>query len=193
MKEELGLSENEDYRIVGGEPIFEGLSFQVSIQEKRRGNHFCGGSIIHQDFVLTAAHCCEGFHADELEIVAGRINIQKAHEEGEQRRDVTEVIIHEDWDSSTVKNDICLLRVGKGFIKTSSVEPIALASENEEFQGTAKVSGWGTTKFGGAASDVLQAVDVPFVSLKGCQESYGEDNIFDTMLCAGATGKDSCQ
>merc|ERR1719277_2707010 len=60
---------------------------------------------------------------------------------------------------------------------------------------TCTVSGWGTTSEGGSLAKVLMKVDVPVVSDDDCRGSYGQDEIADSMICAGldAGGKDSCQ
>merc|ERR1711982_195238 len=79
----------------------------------------------------------------------------------------------------------------------SNVGTIGLPSNMEEYaEGTiCTVSGWGTTTEGGSLARVLQKVDVPVVSDEHCRDSYGQDDITDSMICAGLDqgGKDSCQ
>jgi len=57
------------------------------------------------------------------------------------------------------------------------------------------VSGWGTTSEGGSLARTLMKVDVPVVSDDDCRDAYGQNDIADSMICAGldAGGKDSCQ
>ena len=73
------------------------------------------------------------------------------------------------------------------------VQPVTLPEQEEEFTGTALVSGWGTTREGGGLPATLQKVDVPIVSDDDCRISYPGDWIADSMMCAGEKGKDSCQ
>ena len=69
-------------------------------------------------------------------------------------------------------------------------------SMNEYAEGTTcTVSGWGTTSEGGSLARNLMKVDVPVVSDDNCRDAYGQNDIPDSMICAGLDqgGKDSCQ
>ena len=96
-------------RIVGGEDAQPGeFPYQVSWQSKH-GFNSCGGSILKHHYVLTAAHCCEGV-AHNYQIVAGEHNVDE--DDGtEQRMEIQKRIIHENYDSSTTDNDVCILHV----------------------------------------------------------------------------------
>jgi len=111
---------------------------------------------------------------------------------------VAKVMLHEQYDSWTITNDICLLELESSADFSSSViDKIMLPSDGEEYTAgtTCTVSGWGTTSEGGSLAKVLMKVDVPVVSDDDCRGSYGQDEIADSMICAGldAGGKDSCQ
>ena len=96
-------------RIVGGEDVQPGeFPYQVSWQSKH-GFNSCGGSILKHHYVLTAAHCCEGV-SHSYQIVAGEHNVDE--DDGtEQRMEIQKRIIHENYDSSTTDNDVCILHV----------------------------------------------------------------------------------
>ena len=82
--------------------------YQVSWQSKH-GFNSCGGSIISSEYVLTAAHCCEGV-SHSYQIVAGEHNVDE--DDGtEQRMEIKKRIVHEDYDSSNIDNDVCVLQV----------------------------------------------------------------------------------
>ena len=65
---------------------------------------------MHKDWVVTAAHCCAGQSHFSLHVVAGGI-LKNTNEGEEQRVDVQEILMHEDYDAYTITNDICLLHV----------------------------------------------------------------------------------
>lgn len=93
-------------RIVGGEGAGTGTwDWTVSISID--GMYLCGGSILSQSWILSAAHC---FYQDEnatIIIYAGS-NLQWM---GSQSRLVSQVILHADYDESTYSNDIALLKL----------------------------------------------------------------------------------
>jgi len=110
---------------------------------------------------------------------------------------VDRIFVHKDYSSSTVLNDIGLIRLN-GSVRLNDCEaPIALPPKKQEYPVGMKctTSGWGTTEEGGSLPDALRHVQVPLISDAKCAENYGEDSIFDSMICAGLKdgGKDSCQ
>merc|ERR1712215_436415 len=111
---------------------------------------------------------------------------------------VSKVMLHEDYDSWTIENDICLLELeSQADFSSSVIGSISLPSSMEEYPaGTdCTVSGWGTTSEGGSLGKTLMKVTVPVVSDDDCRDAYGVSEIADSMICAGLEqgGKDSCQ
>jgi len=194
LERSLGISD----RIVGGEIVEpNSIPFQISMQFKGilgGFSHSCGGSVYDASTILTAAHCCAGQSASNIQIVAGDHSLS-GNEGTEQTRAVTRVVDHEDFSSFTLKNDVCLLKLAAPLNLNSEVSPVALPSQGQLFpdSGRATVSGWGTLRSGGALPDLLHAVEVPLVSDASCEDSYGNRMSAKEMLCAGEAGKDSCQ
>merc|ERR1719315_145240 len=111
---------------------------------------------------------------------------------------VSKVMLHEDYDSWTIENDICLLELeSQADFSSSVIGSISLPSSMEEYPaGTdCTVSGWGTTSEGGSLGKTLMKVTVPVLSDDDCRDAYGVSEIADSMICAGLEqgGKDSCQ
>ena len=134
-------------RIVGGIEAQSGeFPWQVSWQRKgfNTYSHSCGGSIINENWVLTAAHCCAGIY--EGKIVAGGLKLRE--DEGiEQERSYVE-FIHPEYDSRTTNNDVCLLKLNEplDLSNPSQVGPISINTGSDVESGpTFTVSGWGTT------------------------------------------------
>ena len=110
LERSLGISD----RIVGGEIVEpNSIPFQISMQFKGilgGFSHSCGGSVYDASTILTAAHCCAGQSASNIQIVAGDHSLS-GNEGTEQTRAVTRVVDHEDFSSFTLKNDVCLLKL----------------------------------------------------------------------------------
>jgi len=192
----------DESRIVGGtETKPHAYPFQVSVQT-RSGSHSCGGSILDENNVMTAAHCCTTF-GGLTQVVIGEHNLRE--EEGvEQTIQIDQKIQHEDYQSSTFNNDICILRLASPIKlddKTAKpVVPIAFpegtdCSDESQYLGKNwRVIGWGTLEAGGFISQTLQEVDVPYVDRATCDKDYGLfTKVTDQMVCAGKEGFDSCQ
>lgn len=181
--------------IVGGTDAVKGeFPFQVSIQ-KNGTSHFCGGSLIKPNWVLTAAHCVAGWSANNKVIVGLHDRNDKV---GTESFSVTKVISHPQYDSQKYDYDFALLQLSGD----SKFAPIELNSaeivvpENDE-KIMVWTSGWGTTREGSfSLPRILQKVEVPLVTPKACNSSTAYNGqVSDRMLCAGLEqgGKDSCQ
>jgi len=185
-------------KIVGGEEAEYG-EFPHQITLLRGGIHgslMCGGSLVAPGWAVTAGHCCHHQHANKLGVAVG--NHRLSHQDSDQENiKVSKIVLHEDYDSWTTQNDICLLKLEHDATLGDKVNTIALPEANEEYdEGTmCTVSGWGTTTEGGKIAEKLRKVEVPVISDKHCQHSYNQEEILDSMICAGYKhgGKDSCQ
>ncbi|KAI8043850.1 trypsin-1 [Drosophila gunungcola] len=181
-----------DGRIVGGEVTsIKDIPYQVSLQ---RGYHFCGGSLIAQGWILTAAHCTEG-----SAILISKVRIGSSRTaEGGQLVGIKRVHRHPKFDAYTIDFDFSLLELHAYSVENVTQAFVGLPEQDADIaDGTpVLVSGWGNTQSSQESTAVLRAVTVPKVSQTQCTEAYGNfGNITDRMLCAGLPegGKDACQ
>uniref|UniRef100_A0A3Q1BUZ3 Peptidase S1 domain-containing protein n=1 Tax=Amphiprion ocellaris TaxID=80972 RepID=A0A3Q1BUZ3_AMPOC len=183
-------------RIVGGQDAPPGFwPWQVSVNSVG-GFQFCGGSLMNNQWVLSAAHC---FSRVRSAIVYVGRQSQQGSNPNEVSRTVSQIIIHPNYDSSTLNNDIALLRLSSSVTFSTYIAPVCLAASDSTFHAGVNtwVTGWGTIASGvsNPFPQNLMEVQVPIVGGRQCNCSYGVGQITDNMLCAGLPegGRDSCQ
>lgn len=184
-------------RIVGGEEAnAHSWPWMVSLQGD--GDHFCGGSLINNQWVVTAAHCEPGFsYASRREVVIGLHD--QSSQEGSHRIAVTEIIPHEHYgESGGHDKDVMLLKLERPVDFSDSIAPVCIPATGFEVNDGRRcyTTGWGHTSFGGSAPDLLQQVMVPMIGNDQCnQDGWYSGKIDESMICAGYEegGRDSCQ
>lgn len=189
-------------KIVGGSPVsITDFPWQVSLRLVRgaRVSHYCGGTLLNTRWVVTAAHCTQKFNRDQIQVHMGSTNVFEKSR-GSKVGTVKSIHIHPSYNANQLHDDIALIEMNESFeeasdLKSVYIQAACLPQHNEEFDGSATVTGWGRTdESAGGLPEVLQAVDVPLLTDQTCRKYYNKQ-IVDTMQCAGFEkgGKDSCQ
>jgi len=189
---------NSVQKIVGGEETLENeYPWQVGVLS----DYLCGGTLISDQWVLTAAHCTVGQTASDFTVRLGYHDLYNAPGTGSIAADVCQIINHPDYNvAASTDYDFALLKLNTtiNFNNYPTIRPACLPSDpTEDFAGnTATVSGWGTLSSGGSSPQKLQSVEVDVITNAECTTSpnlYDDHRITDSMLCAARDGKDSCQ
>ncbi|XP_076593455.1 chymotrypsinogen A-like [Chaetodon auriga] len=181
---------SEYNRIVNGENAVPGSwPWQVSLQTKSEF-HFCGGSLINEYWVVTAAHC--EVIVEDL-VILGEYDRQH-NSEPIQVKSIAKAITHPDYNPDDFDYDITLLKLSSPVQMTPRVAPVCLASSSTSIaSGTRCVTtGWGMTGESLSAR-YLQQTALPVISSDQCKRFWGYTRITDAMICAGASGVSSCQ
>merc|ERR1719167_743701 len=184
-----------DEKIVGGEEaVPHSIPWQVSLRRKSDNFHFCGGSVLGPNHVVSAAHCTVIWDSpDEVVVVAGEHD-RNVDEGTEQTVPVSKLTVHEKYGSpKQFENDIAIWELAEPLEMNDFVAPVPLPEPMKQSEGDCTVSGWGTLHSGDSSTpNVLMKVDVPVVADSTCKIEY-PFSIVESMLCAGEHGKDSCQ
>ncbi|XP_053995276.1 trypsin-7-like isoform X1 [Hylaeus anthracinus] len=183
----------DEGRIVGGELAnIDDHPYQVSLRFNNR--HVCGGAIISEEWIVTAAHCVQSTSVRFISIKAGTSDLT---EEGTVVA-AKEIISHERYNPRTSDYDIALIRLEKPLVYSSRVRPILLAPVADHYAAGSKalVTGWGVLRSNGPTTTRLRKVEVPLVSNSECSLLYAGRRITPRMICAGYVnlgGRDACQ
>ncbi|XP_062396791.1 coagulation factor IX-like [Sardina pilchardus] len=198
----LHLPSSRDGRIVGGNEATRGeIPWQVALINKASGMVFCGGSLLSDVWVVTAAHCKVETEGQGPFFIRLGEHDKHVDEKSERDHEVDNIILYHKYDAkkSLYHHDIALLHLRDPVIFSDYIIPICLGPKTfTEFllrnADMALVSGWGRVRFGGPDSSTLQKVQVPYVDRTECKGS-STDRVSGSMFCAGydTLDKDSCQ
>ncbi len=180
-------------RIVGGEKTdIKDHPWQVALNiNTPEGASLCGGSIIAQRWVLTAAHCIEpGTKSGDVKAKAGATNYITTG----AWTPIERVVVHEKYNPKTFENDLTLLKLASQ--PTGKVIPLADVGMAVPIGQPLEVTGWGAASEGGDVERNLLKGTVPYVDNAVCNapEAYN-GTIGAGMMCAGHRdgGVDACQ
>ncbi|KAH1015089.1 hypothetical protein HUJ05_012867, partial [Dendroctonus ponderosae] len=183
-------------RILGGvETGINEFPFMAAIIYK--GNLFCGGSIISDRFILSAAHCVVGKTSSDFFILVGDHNLNTgADTQSSGVYNMNGYVVHPDYQSSTQKNDISIVQVKTQIIFSAKVGPVCLPfrySFRTMSGEPVLLIGWGQLEFSGPTSPTLQKVDVRIVSTQQCNQMQSEVISQGEICTYSDEPKDACQ
>ncbi|XP_068948653.1 transmembrane protease serine 12-like [Petaurus breviceps papuanus] len=178
-------------RIIGGHEALTGAwPWMVSLQFLKvldKSIHLCGGSIIKEMWVLTAAHCFKSSRNPQSWIaVVGVNNVLQNH----KRIKIDNIIIHPEFKQDTFENDIALIHLKDPVTYNDFIQPICLPFFNDvpKIDNTKRcfISGWGKRREEGTMTSLLQEAEIHYIPWNTCNAvgSYS-GKVPDTSFCAG--------
>ena len=156
----------------------------ASIHRKsNNGNfaHTCGGSIINNHYVLSAAHCFQSpLDKSDFKLVFG------THDLSHKTRDTTtrlieEIIIHPYYEEGMSYYDVALVRLDKPLIFNDGISPICIPPEavqeaNHRLHHSVSLAGWGRIKPNGPTSTVLRHTQLTIFATNYCNSTRSTVN-----------------
>lgn len=172
-------------RIVNGMPASEDqFPWQAIVLSRISlfSSAICGGSIIHEQWILTAAHCTDGRASWTVSMGSIFRNGDGPQIQGLQ------AISHPEYNSSNLNNDISLVQLSESVTLTRSIQIIRLPSISQKSTSFAglqtSVSGFGATQQGGQVSNVLNYMHARVIQNVECASVFGTSIIVSSTICA---------
>ncbi|XP_053137310.1 chymotrypsin-like elastase family member 2A [Hemicordylus capensis] len=179
-------------RVVGGDDArANSWPWQASLQYSSSGTwrHTCGGTLIATNWVMTAAHCISSSRT--YRVYLGKYNLT-ASEKGSVAATPAKIIVHPNWDSSRVRNDIALIKLAEHVTLSDQIQPACLPQANSILANNfaCYVTGWGRLITNGPSPQVLQQGRLLVVDHATCSKSgWWGSTVKTNMVCAGGDGK----
>ncbi|XP_046389304.1 transmembrane protease serine 9-like [Ischnura elegans] len=185
---------NSVLRIVGGD-VVHGREFPAMVSIRYGESHYCGGSILNDEWIVTAASCAS-MAAAKYQVVVGSNKLN----EGGTTHQVTFLRAHEKYGTTPSKSyDIAVMKVSPKIEIGDGVGVVKLPADGDTPPAvgtTVTVIGWGVTADHGEFSNDLLKIEVPIANHQTCSDLYyimtGRPVSEDQLCAGGEGGRDSC-
>jgi secreted trypsin-like serine protease len=195
--------------VFGGESTAPGeWPFLAAMFRSNPVRFMCGATILSKDFVLTAAHCIldkdlttvtEPIRPPEIFIYIGRYNIDMSIHEGDSvRKNVSKIIIHPEWNSTSPEYDadLAVLKLDTSITFTDKIQPISLPSSSMQNIGVSgHVVGWGSSERTINPENTPRKIHIKTIDVYDCAKHDVHYSKITSRrnFCAGGPGKAPCR
>jgi len=179
-------------RVIAGTTARRG-SWPWQILMMSNGRAGCGGTLVSNQWVVTAAHCvANNLNPRTYTIRVGEHN-RNSREGSEQDIRVSRVIKHQSYNPRSMNNDIAMFKLSKPVQFNKYVQPACLPSGPPPVGSSCMITGWGKTRHPGSMTSVLQQADLTIVDARTCERHNRRGGIpisvTSSMVCAGSGGR----
>ncbi|KAG5666309.1 hypothetical protein PVAND_017860 [Polypedilum vanderplanki] len=171
--------------IIGGTPTsISNHPYIVSL--RYNGNHVCGGSIVDDNKIVTAAHCLEDNDHTKYTVRVG----STYRDQGGSIFQIIRIRKHHSYNPNTYDYDVAVVETF--FILTGGIaQRISLTISEPQYSSYLTAAGWGMTDYLPGSNELLE-VSIQYVNREICN-TYYPSRITERMICAGLLGKGACR
>ena len=186
MKEFDNNNASNTEKILGGRNA-KAPAWMVSIL--RNGDNHCGGTLIHKDWVLTAAHCVDTHDKSELTVCVGKSKLSKCR--AKDKSAISQVKYHQRFNRQNPYggHDIAVLKLARSF-PNRNLSPLARLGDEPASGRKVRALGWGVSDYSKAdvSPNHLQRIDLLFLSHADCSPLWG--GLDPTLICIDSRGEE---